>query len=113
MTMQAEVAPITVNVDLPTDNTDVLAGTLLDPVPGSGSLLVWIASSQRDGTVIITGPGVSGGTFLIPPVLRTNGIPDLEQDMPNIVPVAGGKVFINYDEVTAGDAWATVMFIGG
>jgi len=102
---------ITVNVDLPADNTDVLAGTLLDPIPGAGLLVVFLASSQRDGLIIITGPGVSGGTFRIPPVLRTNGIPDLDTDMPNVVPVIGGKVFINYDEVTAGDAFATIIFL--
>lgn len=105
-------APVTVNVDLPADNTDVLSGTLLDPVPGPGTLLVFLASSQRDGILIITGPGVAGGTFRIPPVLRTNGIPDLNTDMPSVVPTVGGKVFVNYDEVTAGDAFATVMFIG-
>ncbi len=102
---------VTVNVDLPADNTDVLAGTLLDPVPGPGTLLVFLASSQRDGTMIITGPGVGGGTFLVPPILRTNGIPDINTDVPNVVPTVGGKVFINYDEVTAGDAWATVLFM--
>lgn len=101
---------ITVNVDLPTDNADALAGSLLDPVPGPGILRVYVASSQRDGVLIITGPGVAGGTFRIPPVLRTNGIPDLQADMPNLVPTSGGKVFVNYDEVTAADAWATVIF---
>lgn len=103
--------PITVNKDLPTDDSDVLSGTLLDPVPGAGTLLIFLASSQRDGVMQVTGPGVSGGTFNIPPVLRTNGIPDLNTDMPNVVPVIGGKVFIDYDEVTAGDAFATIMFV--
>jgi len=106
-------APITVNVDLPTDNTDVLAGGLLDPVPGPGSLLIWIASSQRDGIFTVTGPGVPGGTFRIPPILRTNGIPELDRDMPSVVPVMGGKVVINYDEVTAADAFTTIMFMPG
>ena len=106
-----EVAPVTVNKDLPADDTDVLSGSLLDPIPGPGILLVFLASSQRDGILIITGPGVSGGTFRIPPVLRTNGIPDLQADMPSVVPTIGGKVFVNYDEVTAGDAFATIMFL--
>ena len=103
--------PITVNVDLPVDNTDVLANSLLDPVPGPGLLLLYVASTQRDGQVSVTGPGVSGGTYLIPPVLRASGIPDLQADMPSVVPVAGGKVYINYNEVTAADAFATIMFM--
>lgn len=101
---------ITVNVDLPTDNTDVLNGTLLDPVPGRGVLLVFVASSQRDGIVTVTGPGVVG-SYRIPPVLRASGIPSVNDDLPSIVPTLGGKVIIGYDEVTAGDAFATVMWV--
>ena len=102
---------ITLNVDLPTDNTDVLNGTLLDPVPGAGALLIFLASSQRDGIMTVTGPGIMGA-YRVPPVLRTNGIPDLSADMPTVIPVPGvGKVIINYDEVTAGDAFATIIFI--
>lgn len=111
--MTTEAAPVTVNVDLPADNADVLAGTLLDPVPGPGTLLVFLASSQRDGVLLVSGPGVSGGIFNIPPILRTNGIPDLNTDMPSVVPTVGGKVIIDYDEVTAGDAFATIMFLAG
>ncbi len=104
--------PITVNVDLPTDNTDVLSGSLLDPLPGPGVLLIYLASSQRDGIITVTGPGIVGA-YRVPPVLRANGIPDLSADMPTVVPVPGvGKVIINYDEVTAGDAFATIVFMG-
>lgn len=101
---------ITVNVDLPTDNTDVLGGTLLDPVPGRGVLLVYVASSQRDGILTVTGPGIVG-SYRVPPVLRSSGIPDVNSDLPSTVPTMGGKVIINYDEVTAGDAFATIMWI--
>lgn len=101
---------ITVNVDLPTDNADVLAGSLLDPVPGPGVLLVYVASSQRDGILTVTGPGVVG-SYRIPPVLRSNGIPAINDDLPSTVPTRGGKVIIGYDEVTAGDAFATVLFV--
>jgi len=101
---------ITVNVDLPTDNTDVLAGSLLDPVPGRGVLLVFVASSQRDGILTVTGPGVTG-SYRIPPVLRSNGIPDVQSDLPSVVPTIGGKVIVGYDEVTAGDAFATIMYL--
>jgi len=101
---------ITVNVDLPTDNADVLNGTLLDPIPGPGVLLIYLASSQRDGIMSVTAPGVVGA-YRIAPVLRTNGIPDLSADMPTILPVGPGKAIINYDEVTAGDAFATVIWM--
>lgn len=101
---------ITVNRDLPTDNTDVLGGTLLDPVPGPGLLMVYLASSQRDGILTVTGEGISGA-YRMAPVLRANGIPDLTSDMPIVVPTGGGKVIIDYDEVTAGDAFATILFV--
>lgn len=102
---------ITVNVDLPTDNADVLNGSLLDPVPSPGGILaIYLASSQRDGVMTVTAPGLVGA-YRVPPILRANGIPDLSADMPTIVPVAPGKCIINYDEVTAGDAFATVIFI--
>lgn len=105
-------ANITVNVDLPTDNVDVLAGSLLDPIPEPGVLLIYLASSQRDGVMTVTGQGVVGA-YRVPPVLRANGIPDLGADMPTVVPVDAGKLIINYDEVTAGDAFATVIYLPG
>lgn len=102
---------ITVNVDLPTDNTDVLSGGLLDPIPFDGALAIFLASSQRDGIMTVTGPGIVGA-YRVPPVLRSNGIPDLSADMPTVVPVRGGsKCIINYDEVTAGDAFATIILM--
>lgn len=104
--------PITVNVNLDVDNNDVLRDTLLDPVPSDGVLLIFLASSQRDGIMSVTAPGVTGA-YRVPPVLRANGIPDLSADMPTVVAVRAGKVFIAYDEVTAGDAFATIIFMGG
>lgn len=104
--------PITVNRDLPTDNTDVLGGTALDPIPAPGVLSIYLASSQRDGILTVGGPGVvGGGSYRVPPVLRANGIPDLAADMPYTLEVAQGKVIIDYDEVTAGDAFASLMFV--
>lgn len=101
---------ITVNVDLPVDNADILGGSLLDPIPAPGMLLIYLASSQRDGIMSVTGPGIVGA-YRVPPVLRANGIPDLSADMPTIVPVLPGKVIIAYDEVTAGDAFGTVIYV--
>lgn len=105
--------PITVNRDLPVDQSDVLGGTVLDPVPSAGMLLIYLASSQRDGILTVGGPGVvGGGSYKVPPVLRANGIPDLSADLPYVVSVRQGKVIVDYDEVTAGDAFATIVFIG-
>lgn len=101
---------ITVNVDLPTDNADVLAGTILDPVPAPGVLLIYLASSQRDGILTVTSAGQLAA-YRVPPVLRTNGVPDLSTDMPAVVAVGQGKCLIAYDEVTAGDAFATIIFL--
>lgn len=104
--------PITVNKDLPVTNADILSGTALDPVPGPGMLLVYVASSQRDGIVSVGGPGIlGGGSYRIPPVLRSNGVPDLNSDMPTAIAVRQGKVMVDYTEVTGGDAFATVIFV--
>lgn len=104
--------PITVNRDLPTDQTDVLGGTALDPIPGPGTLLVYLASSQRDGILSVGGPAVAGGgAYRVAPVLRANGIPDVNTDTPYIVQVVQGKCIVDYDEVTAGDAFATIMWV--
>ena len=106
------VNPITVNKDLPTDNGDVLSNTSLDPVPGPGTLMIYAASSQRDGVFTVGGPGVQGGgAYKIPPILRANGIPDLNSDMPFLISVAQGRVVMDYDEVTAGDAFVTVIYL--
>jgi len=104
--------PITVNRDLPTDNSDVLSGTALDPVPEPGILMVFLASTQRDGILTVGGPAVlGGGAYRVPPVLRTSGIPDVQSDLPYTVAVRQGKCIIDYDEVTAGDAFVTVIFV--
>lgn len=104
--------PITVNIDLPVDNTDCLAGSPLDPIPGPGLVLIYVASSQRDGQLTVGGPGVmGGGSFNVPPVPRTSGIPDLQADMPYVLGVKAGKVVMSYNEVTAGDAFATVLYM--
>jgi hypothetical protein len=104
--------PITVNKDLPTDTNDCLSGTALDPVPGPGLCLIYIASSQRDGILTVGGPAVmGGGGYKVPPVLRANGIPDVNSDVPYIVAVQQGKLQIDYDEVTAGDAFLTVLYL--
>lgn len=103
--------PVFVNVDLPADNADVLNGTILDPVPGPGSLIIWIASSQRDGVLSVTGALEGTSLYKAAPVLRANGIPDISADVPIVLRTSGGKVKIDYDEVTAGDAFAVISFV--
>jgi len=103
--------PITVNVDLPSDNSDCLSGTLLDPIPAPGVLIIFFASSQRDGILTVTQPGSSSPVYNFPPILRSSGIPDVQTDIPVVVPVSGGRCIIKYDEVTAGDAYMTLIFV--
>lgn len=102
---------ITLNVDLPADNTDVLAGSPLDPIPGPGTVFLYVAASQRDAQLTVGGPAVQGGAFNVPPVLRTNGIPDLSTDMPYTLAVSAGKLIVSYNEVTAGDGFLTAVYI--
>ena len=101
---------ITVNLDLPTDNNDVLNGSALDPIPYDGLLAIYLASSQRDGILTVGGPAASGGALRVNPVLRASGIPDINADIPYTLPVRQGqKVIVAYDEVTAGDAFFTAI----
>lgn len=103
--------PVTVNVDLPIDNTDCLANTALDPIPGPGILYLYLASTQRDGILTVGGAALVTGTALrIPPVLRANGMPDLSADTPVTLEVDSGKLNVVYDEVTAADAFLTALF---
>jgi len=105
--------PIVVNVDLPADNNDCLAGSTLDPIPEEGVVLLYVASSQRDGVFSAGGAAMveGGGAVRIPPVLRASGIPDLQSDMPYPVGVKPGKLSLVYDEVTGADAFLTAVFL--
>lgn len=95
--------------------TDVLSDTDLASIPNNGSLLVYAASDQSDGTLTIT------GTNVIPPL---NGTPIEnrgtnaqinvnEQVAARVGVTRGGQVTIAYTEVTAATAQVLVVFMPG
>lgn len=83
------------------DNTDVLQGTDLQSL-GRGILTILIASTQNDTVVTVTGPDSVLGR-LINVILRTNGMPIVDQDVPYEMQILtdGAKVVVNVDIVTA------------
>lgn len=84
------------------DNTDLLSGTDLANIPAFGQLDVYIASTQNDTILTITGPGVEPLLRLQTLLLRSNGMPLLSDDAPYSLPVSqGGKYILNLDIVTA------------
>lgn len=92
-------------------NTDALSGTDLAQIPAFGQLDIFLASTQNDSTITITGPGnepiVRGGQI----VQRTNGMADSESDIPfSLVVSQGGKYVINLTVVTAATIGLIAIF---
>lgn len=103
---------ITVRQVLSASDSDVLNGTDLENLPGAGVLVIYAASTQADGTLTVTGRGfeVPVREQAIP--LRSNGQPSQQDDAPIIVPVpAGGKVLLDYTEVTAATAVIEAFYL--
>jgi len=95
------------------DNTDALAGTDLETVPGPGFLLIWGASTQADTEVTITGGPLrpTARATLLP--MRANGVPNINEDPPKVIPVTGGeKIVINLNIVTAATVCFVVQYFG-
>lgn len=72
-------------------NTDKLAGTDLERAPGPGLIQVWAASSVLTYTLtaVVGGDNIIRNQIL---PLRTNGVPNMSDDPPQIaVPVGGGE----------------------
>jgi hypothetical protein len=91
---------------------DVLNGTDLENLPGAGVLVVLAASSQADGTLTITGRGFEVPVREQPLPLRTNGQPSQQDDAPIVIPIpVGGKVLLDYTEVTAATAVIEATFL--
>ncbi len=92
------------------DNTDVLQGTDLQSL-GQGILTVLIASTQSDTVVTLTAPDQVSAR-LINVVLRTNGMPDVNSDVPYELPILtdGSKVVVNVDVVTAATVGLIFVF---
>lgn len=105
------MSQLLVRTTLTADNTDVLAGTQLDQVPGPGVFTVFGASTVLDSAITIT----LGKDTLInaqPMPLRANGEPNINEDIPLAIIESGGGVrpVINVDEVTAMTAVLIVVF---
>lgn len=93
------------------DNTDVLSGTDLAQIPGNGQLDLYIASSQADTVFSISGPANEPLVRLQTAVLRTNGVPSLQDDVPlSLLAIQGGKYVINVDVVTAASVGIVAIF---
>lgn len=101
---------IQVNALLAATNTDVLAGTQLDQVPRPGVFRVWAASTVGDSTMSITlGQDTLINDVVLP--LRTNGVPDINSDVPVLVQSPGGvRPVIAVTEVSAMSAMIIVVF---
>ena len=102
---------IVVTLHTTATNADVLGGSDLDSIPGDGQMDVYGASSQADGTLSIRGPGneniITGQTLQ----LRTNGEPNMEDDLPfSFLVKQGGQYRIDYTEVTAATAVFLVVY---
>jgi hypothetical protein len=92
------------------DNPDVLAGSDLDPIPGTvRAAIVYVASSQADTLITIQSPNQPVARQ-ISPVLRANGVPDVASDPGIAIPLAiGGKLVIAVDIVTAATVGVVVQ----
>ena len=102
---------IQVRSNLTADNTDVLAGTQLDQVPGPGTFTIYAASTVLDSLITVS----LGQDTLInaqPLTLRANGEPDILNDVPvaSIESPGGVRPIINVDEQTAMTAGVIVVF---
>jgi len=96
---------------LAADNTDVLAGTQLDQVPGPGTFTVYGASTVLDSLITISlGQDTLINAQALP--LRTNGEPSVNEDAPiAIIESPGGvRPVLNVDEQTAMSATILVIF---
>lgn len=96
---------------LAADNTDVLAGTQLDQVPQAGTFTIWAASTVLDTLLTVS----LGSDFLINAQalpLRTNGEPNINEDVPVAVLDSPGGVrpVLNINEQTAMSATIMVLF---
>lgn len=101
---------IQVNQLLAATDLDVLAGTQLDQVPRPGVFRVWAASTVGDSTMSVT---LGADTLINGQVLplRANGVPDIDADVPILVPSPGGvRPVVSVTEVTAMTAMVIVVF---
>lgn len=75
------MAAINVQVTDTAADTDALAGTDLETMPGPGLLQIWAASTVNTGTLtlVVAGANIARAMAIS---LRTNGVPNIDQDPP-------------------------------
>ena len=102
---------IVVSKTITADNSDILANTDFANIPANGQLDIFLASTQNDTVVTITGPAnepiIRGQTLQ----LRSNGMPLLSDDIPfSLLVTQGGHYVINIDIVTGATVNVIVIF---
>jgi len=75
--------------DTATD-TDALNGTDLERAPGPGVIQIWSASTVNTATMTATLAGQRNVARSLAIPLRTNGVPNVDQDPPLLEFVVGG-----------------------
>lgn len=77
-------------------DTDALSGTDLEFAPGPGLLQVWVASTVNTATLTAVVGGENIVRNQVVP-LRTNGVPNVNEDDPQVAVAVGGgeKVVVN------------------
>lgn len=93
-------------------DADALSGTDLERAPGPGVLSVWSASTVNTATLtsVVGGANVVRGQ-VIP--LRTNGVPNINEDPPmfSLVVNGGEKIVVNLGGTT-GTIQTVALFEG-
>lgn len=93
---------IAVEVTGTADATDALDGTDLQTIPGPGGLTIFVASTQLDTLLTITGPGSEPVVRNRPMLLRAGPEIRQDEDVAYMIPVVqGGRYIINVDVTTA------------
>lgn len=82
-------------------DTDALSGTDLEFAPGPGLMQIWVASTVNTATLTAVVGGDNIVRAQVVP-LRTNGVPNVNEDEPQIsAPVGGGeKIVLNIGGTT-------------
>lgn len=101
MTTGGGVAPLRVQVTDTAADTDALSGTDLEAAPFRGLLEIWVASTVNTATLTLTVGGVLI-TRSMAVSLRTNGVPNVNEDTPiaQVGVLPGEKIAVNIGGTT-------------
>jgi len=102
---------LTVEETLTADDTDFLAGTLLDQPGVPGVYTIWIASTVGDTTITITLGGRTLTNAAIATLRANSEIRELEDTFFQMLSRTGGRPVININVVTAAVVRVRVKFL--